>query len=201
MKKIENKLIMPAMKSYSHYLSKLDTIGRYNFENISEIPNIKKVKIRLTSQDLINSSTSTNLKENLETILFRGHLLLYLLTDVKPKVRVIKQKTNKGSISDDDININYIFEVILINKEQIYNFLELTSTETMFFVDNFSVEESYQLIKQKGHIYVKLNLNEVFEMNELARLNYTDLNLEKLSMNITFIYKQVKNTVWCSENE
>lgn len=195
MKKIENKLIMPAMKCYSHYLSKLDSIGRYNFENISEIPNIKKVKVRLTSQDLINSSISTNLKENLETILFRGHLLLYLLTDVKPKVRVIKQKTNKGSISEDDININYIFEVILTNKEQIYNFLELTSTETMFFVDNFNIEKSYQLIKQKGHVYAKLNLNEVFEMNELARLNYTDLNLEKLSMNITFIYKQVKNTV------
>jgi len=65
----------------------------------------------------------------------------------------------------------------------------------MFFVDNFNIEKSYQLIKQKGHVYAKLNLNEVFEMNELARLNYTDLNLEKLSMNITFIYKQVKNTV------
>jgi len=174
--------------SSSYYLSKLDSIGRYNFQNISEVPSIRQIKIRLTSQDLINSSTSTNLKENLETMLFRAHLLLYLLTDVKPKVRVIKQKTNKGSISEDDISTNYLFEVVLTNKNQIYPFLELISSETMLFVNNFTIEESYQLIKQKGHFYTKINLSEVFEMNELARLNYTDLNLEKLSMNVTFLY-------------
>lgn len=197
MKVIQNKLIAPAMKCSSHYLSKLDSIGRYNFENISEIPNIQKVKIRLTSQDLINSSISTNLKENLETMLFRAHLLLYLLTDVKPKVRVIKQKTNKGSISEDDISTNYIFEVILTNKEQIFPFLELISAETMFFTDNFTIEEFCQLIKQKGYFYTKLNLTNVFEMNELARLNYTDLNLEKLNVNITFIYNGKINSGFC----
>lgn len=181
--------------SSSYYLSKLDSIGRYNLQNISEIPSIRKIKIRLTSQDLINSSISANLKENLETMLFRAHILLYLLTDVKPKVKVIKQKTNKGSISDDDISTNYIFEVVLTNKEQIYPFLELISSETMLFVDNFNIKESYQLIKQKGHFYAKVNLSEVFEINELARLNYTDLNFEKLNMNITFIYNAFPSSI------
>lgn len=179
-------------RKLSSMISKYDSISKYQHLDVTEIPMISQVKVRLTSEDVVAATNFSSAKKDNEMVVKQIVNILAVATGKIAKIKLISNKIKSGQILDNESK-NYICEAVLksTKKDQdcLEDFLELINYSDHYFADQLTAEEGQKIIQQKGYRYIKVNLNTIPALKIFISDKYSDIDIEKINFHVTFIYK------------
>ena len=183
------------IKNSESYLSNCDLINKYNFKNVHEIPELKKIVLELNLEDFLLSCDFSQKEQTDSNIQIRAYIIIYILMGLMPFINF--NKSSSSSLKAKSLENNYSLKIILSNKKEINSFL------TSLFIENWSklLLEDFLLFKntknsqskkiQSATKSVVLNTiipgNIFFEIENLLTKNLTGINPKTLKLRLNFL--------------
>ena len=183
------------IKNSESYLSNCDLINKYNFKNVHEIPELKKIVLELNLEDFLLSCDFSQKEQTDSNIQIRAYIIIYILMGLMPFINF--NKSSSSSLKAKSLENNYSLKIILSNKKEINSFL------TSLFIENWSklLLEDFLLFKntknsqskkiQSATKSVVLNTiipgNIFFEIENLLTKNLTGINPKTLKFRLNFL--------------
>ena len=118
------------IKNSESYLSNCDLINKYNFKNVHEIPELKKIVLELNLEDFLLSCDLSQKEQTDSNIQIRAYIIIYILMGLMPFINF--NKSSSSSLKVKSLENNYSLKIILSNKKEINSFL------TSLFIENWS---------------------------------------------------------------
>jgi hypothetical protein len=161
--------------TFAQYFHNCDFINKYNLISYQKIPCIKKITLKLSFQELVNSFIfkTSNINENNMKII--SVLFFFIFTNSLPFIDFSKLK-------EQDTNI-YSLKILFNTQQQIYNFLH-------------DICEYFKMGKVKSFASLKTSkyfiVNEIckathfFELDNLINKKVKTLNVKELKFFLKF---------------
>jgi len=171
--------------STKNYLLSYDLINRYNLKSVYQQPKIKKVYVKIFFNEFLEASDFANKKKPKDSIKMKIMLFFYVLFNNFPKVIFQQIKTTKSSKIRND-------------GEFIIAFFTTDSTDINTFLTKV-----YNNIDSKVHVTfddkkintwslnIKMPATSFFEINDLFDTKIQDINLKKINLDVSIVYKNI----------
>jgi len=190
------------IKNSESYLSHCDLINKYNFKNVHEIPELKKIVLELNLEDFLLSCDFSQKEQTDSNTQIRAYIIIYILMGLMPFINF--NKSAGSSLKAKSVENNYSLKIILSNKKEINSFL------TSLFIENWSklLLEDFLLFKNTKNLSSKkvkspsksIVLNTIipgsifFEVESLLTKNLTGINSKTLKFRLNFLISNMSNT-------
>lgn len=153
---------------------------------------IKKVKLRLSLEDIISHSNDLDEQNILSKT--SAFTIIYLLWSIFPVVKAFKNKTIKGKKSQSKEDL-FIFTVEITNKTQIKNLLNDFFQEGNFLEKNLNIDKLDKITsKNKCFSYnTKINLGYFFQLVDFFNSNNNSYELDQIFISVNLIPQFTSN--------
>ena len=182
----------------TNFLSKNTILSRTDFLNKSlaltsyDNLTIKKVKLRLSLEDMI--SRSNNLSEKSILPKATAFSLIYLLWSIFPAVKAFKNKTAKRNDfhSKEDL---FVITIEITDKNQINALLSHLFQEGNFLEKNLNADKLGKISNQekKFSYNTKIKLGHFFQLLDFFNSNSQSYALDQIVMSVNLIPHFVSN--------
>lgn len=175
---------------FNDYISKCDLINKYNITSIYDIPQLSKIVLEFSSDDVINSLDIAGKKEWDSDLQVKSFLLLYLLSLNYPFINFNKIKSTR---EDSKFSI----KIILSSKKEIFLFLVslfhenwnlLVLDDFSFF--KFSVNRYIKYMKKNKSFVLnsKIPASSFFELDNFLNKNLLGISSKNLNIKASFLF-------------
>ena len=171
--------------STKNYLLSYDLINRYNLKSVYQQPKIKKVYVKIFFNEFLEASDFANKKKPKDSIKMKIMLFFYVLFNNFPKVIFQQIKTTKSSKIRNDGE--FIIAFFTTDSTDINTFL----TKVYNNIDS-KVNVTFNDKKiNTWSLNIKMPATSFFEINDLFDTKIQDINLKKINLDVSIVYKNI----------
>jgi len=173
------------------YLQNVDLVNKYCLKSLNQAPKIKKIYIQAFLKDFVEATDFVTSKKASDDIKLKASMFFYILLNQRPTVRFQSIKTTKSSKTMNDGD--FVISCGITGQEQINELLEYLGN-TNYLKSNFKILTSKQVPKDGIFSYnLKIPGNAFFEINDFFNAYFPNINLKRLSLDISIVFENLPN--------
>jgi hypothetical protein len=167
---------------FNKYLTNCDLINKFNIKNISQKPQLTKVILEFTFQDILLNCNNTNKEEWDSDLQVKSFLLLYILQSNYPFINLNNFKINKNNCSikiiiSSEEYLQLLLITLFVENLDVLIEKGLSFTEILNKHNNFIQNDKELIINTKIPASLFIELDTLIN-NEISGINLKDLNMK-----------------------